>query len=201
MKTFPENLLERFGANEPILLEEILSVCSDVTEDAVYQRIRSAIARGVLVKKQRGVYFFPAREGAAPEDLPEQVGDAAVAVVGPAEDRRPAHASIRIGLIFAHSGYRFCTQRLMLVSQARDVRRGSRIRRAGEGGVRRRSSSVPCRRRIRVAWRVRVLALATVSGSCMLISSRAGGSGLYPQPHAPRSCQLAGWFYCCNLLF
>lgn len=72
LKTFPDNLLERFGVNEPILLEEILSACSDVTEDAVYRRIRNAIAHGALVKKQRGVYFLPARAGAAPEDLPDE---------------------------------------------------------------------------------------------------------------------------------
>lgn len=49
-------------------------------------------------------------------------------------DGDPLMASIRIGLTFAHSGYRFCTQRLMLVScaqclalvsQARDARLGS----------------------------------------------------------------------------
>ena len=72
MKTFPDNLLERFGVNEPILLEEILSACSDVTEDAVYRRIRGALARGTLVKKQRGVYFLPAREGAAPDDISDE---------------------------------------------------------------------------------------------------------------------------------
>ena len=58
--------------NEPILLEEILSACSDVTEDAVYRRIRSALARGALVKKQRGVYFLPAREGATPDDISDE---------------------------------------------------------------------------------------------------------------------------------
>lgn len=59
--------------NEPMLLEEILFTCSDVTEDAVYRRIRSAIAHGALVKKRRGAYFLSTREGAAPEDLPDEL--------------------------------------------------------------------------------------------------------------------------------
>lgn len=108
-------------------------------------------------------------------------------------------ASIRIGSASAHSGYRFCTQRLMLiscarclmlVSQARDVRRGSRIRRAGEGGARRWSRSAPCRRRIRAARRVRVLALRR-GRYAVAVELRDGRNGLVGDwgalPHQSRA--------------
>ena len=130
MNTFPDNLLERFGVNEPILLEEILSACSDVTEDAVYRRIRSALARGALVKKQRGVYFLPAREGATPDDISDEsvlvkkylscgdevygyvIGDALRREVGlPAQDDSVIEIvtnreKSRCRSIGAHAGYR-----------------------------------------------------------------------------------------------
>lgn len=59
MSKIRDILEKKYGTNTPILLEEILSDCADVTPDAVYRRLRKACDAGEIVKKERGVYYIP----------------------------------------------------------------------------------------------------------------------------------------------
>lgn len=61
MKDLANILESKFGRNVPILLNEIMALFPDITEDGVYRRIRKAIAEGTLVKRERGVYYIPTR--------------------------------------------------------------------------------------------------------------------------------------------
>lgn len=62
MKDFDEKLLEQYGYDRPILLEDVMSLFPDVTRVAVYQNIDASMERGALERYQRGVYYIP-RDG------------------------------------------------------------------------------------------------------------------------------------------
>lgn len=59
MEKFADILKERFGENEPILIEEILDEFSDISRQAVYKKIDAAMAEGSLARYDRGVYYLP----------------------------------------------------------------------------------------------------------------------------------------------
>lgn len=59
MKDFVNILKERFGEDEPILIEEILGEFSDISRQAVYKKIDAAIQEGNLARFDRGVYYLP----------------------------------------------------------------------------------------------------------------------------------------------
>lgn len=59
MEKFTGILKERFGENEPILVEEILDEFSDISRQAVYKKIDAAMEEGLLARYDRGVYYLP----------------------------------------------------------------------------------------------------------------------------------------------
>ena len=59
MEKFTDILKERFGENEPILVEEILDEFSDISRQAVYKKIDAAMEEGLLARYDRGVYYLP----------------------------------------------------------------------------------------------------------------------------------------------
>lgn len=59
MKEFDDKLLERFGYDKPILVEDIVSLLSGMTRAAVYQNIDASMERGFLERHRRGVYYIP----------------------------------------------------------------------------------------------------------------------------------------------
>lgn len=59
MEKFTDILEERFGLNEPILIEEILAAFPDISRQAVYKKINAAMAEGTLARYDRGVYYLP----------------------------------------------------------------------------------------------------------------------------------------------
>ena len=59
MEKFTDILKERFGENQPILVEEILDEFSDISRQAVYKKIDAAMEEGLLARYDRGVYYLP----------------------------------------------------------------------------------------------------------------------------------------------
>lgn len=50
---------ERFGANEPVLAEDILALLPGISRQAAYKKIEAAVASGELARYGRGVYYVP----------------------------------------------------------------------------------------------------------------------------------------------
>ncbi len=60
MDDLVNKLRETFGTGNPILLDEIKEVFSEMPEATLYRRLRSAVASAGLVKPRKGVYYIPA---------------------------------------------------------------------------------------------------------------------------------------------
>lgn len=72
MDSFVGMLKNRFGVNNPILLDEVMEACPEVTPDAVYRRLRKAVAAGALAKKGRGVYYVPQATRFGPSTITDE---------------------------------------------------------------------------------------------------------------------------------
>ncbi len=49
----------RFGANEPVLAEDILALLPGISRQTAYKKIEAAVDSGELVRYGRGVYYVP----------------------------------------------------------------------------------------------------------------------------------------------
>lgn len=56
---FIENLERRFGANNPIFVEDILAAESNKSRPTVYRMIQRAVEEGTLMRYDRGIYYIP----------------------------------------------------------------------------------------------------------------------------------------------
>ena len=56
---FIENLKRRFGANNPIFVEDILAAESNKSRPTVYRMIQRAVEEGTLMRYDRGIYYIP----------------------------------------------------------------------------------------------------------------------------------------------
>lgn len=59
MEKFTDILKDRFGENEPILIEEIISTFPDISRQAIYKKINAAIDAETLARYDRGIYYLP----------------------------------------------------------------------------------------------------------------------------------------------
>jgi hypothetical protein len=54
-------LIERYGYNEPIFTEEIMSAWSEYSKTRVYQLLKKCVGDGLLCKFDTGVYYVPTK--------------------------------------------------------------------------------------------------------------------------------------------
>ena len=59
MNDFANTLERLYGANSPILLDEIKEAFPNTPPATLYRRLRSAIASSKLAKARKGVYYVP----------------------------------------------------------------------------------------------------------------------------------------------
>ncbi|MCH4184651.1 MAG: hypothetical protein LKF61_04110 [Eggerthellaceae bacterium] len=74
MNNFANILLKRFGTNEPILVEDMCALFSDVSRQTIYRWLNASLENGTLAKYGRGIYFIPCKTRFGRSRLfPEQV--------------------------------------------------------------------------------------------------------------------------------
>lgn len=59
MDDFANILSDRFGTNEPILVEDIRALFPDRSRQTIYRWLNAALDDGSLTKFDRGVYYIP----------------------------------------------------------------------------------------------------------------------------------------------
>ncbi|MDR0831445.1 MAG: hypothetical protein LBM99_00945 [Bacillales bacterium] len=54
-----DRLIERYGYNEPIIIEEIFSAWNEYSKTRVYQLLNNYVSDGVLQRYDKGIYYVP----------------------------------------------------------------------------------------------------------------------------------------------